>query len=392
MKILYRKIELIFEKLVLVAMILLGNSITFIIALCTVLFWLTNKRFYTQDIHQSIGDVILGVTFLSLFIIQKSFNRFSASLHLKINELVASHEPASNEVINIEEKTELEITELSKEYAELALLAKKIKQPTVNKETKSLDAIKKKMKKLLMLLCLVALFTHLQAQNLSFKNIPSLIITSFKKSYPLASNINWTKQQDNNYSAEFEVAKVCKCATYDAFVMIVESWEKLPYDDLPLIKAEFIDKNYQEYNKVNVVCHGIGKGILSSPAQLKEIEVETPPEFTDIIKEIWTPDHLFVAPINACLTTPFFAIAETLKAKYISYKSNAIGTADKADGFTFMEIFAKPKLVISTGEDDAKVKRVLETSERVCTISNSIKIKTPLEQVITVVLPHANFN
>jgi low affinity Fe/Cu permease len=54
-----------------------------------------------------------------LFIIQKSFIHFSASLHLKVNELVASHKAASNAVINAEEKTEDEITELSKEYAEL---------------------------------------------------------------------------------------------------------------------------------------------------------------------------------------------------------------------------------------------------------------------------------
>ena len=57
--------------------------------------------------------------FLTLFIIQKSFIHFSASLHLKINELVASDKAASNTVINAEEKTEEEITELSKEYTEL---------------------------------------------------------------------------------------------------------------------------------------------------------------------------------------------------------------------------------------------------------------------------------
>ena len=117
-----------FEKLTSIAIAILGNSITFIIALCTVIFWLSNKRFYTQDIHYSIGDVILGVTFLSLFIIQKSFNRFSASLHLKVNELVASHEPASNAVINVEEKTEHEIFELSKEYTELAEQTKEAKE------------------------------------------------------------------------------------------------------------------------------------------------------------------------------------------------------------------------------------------------------------------------
>ena len=98
---------------------MLGNSITFVIALITVIVWLTNKRFYIQDIHSCIGDVILGVAFLSLFIIQKSFNKFSASIHLKVNELIASHESASNTVITAEEKTELEINMLTKEYDDL---------------------------------------------------------------------------------------------------------------------------------------------------------------------------------------------------------------------------------------------------------------------------------
>lgn len=113
-----------FEKLVSIATSILGNSLTFAIAVCTVIVWLSNKQFYTQDIHQSIGDVILGVTFLSLFIIQKSFNRFSASLHLKVNELVSSHEPASNAVIHTEGKTEHELNELSKEYAEVIVVVK----------------------------------------------------------------------------------------------------------------------------------------------------------------------------------------------------------------------------------------------------------------------------
>lgn len=120
MKSIYRHTENVFEKLVSIAIAVLGNSITFLVALCVVIYWLTNKQFYHQDIHASIADVLLGVAFLSLFIIQKSFNRFSASLHLKVNELVVSHKPASNAVINLEKKTEHELAELSKEYAEMA--------------------------------------------------------------------------------------------------------------------------------------------------------------------------------------------------------------------------------------------------------------------------------
>ena len=115
MKKIYHQIERGFEKLASIVISILGNSMTFIAALCIVIFWVSDKRFATENIHSRIGDAILGVTFLSLFIIQKSFNRFSASLYLKVNELVSSHEAASNTVINLEEKTELEIKELSKE-------------------------------------------------------------------------------------------------------------------------------------------------------------------------------------------------------------------------------------------------------------------------------------
>ncbi len=115
----YQKIDLLFEKLTSTATALLGNSITFIIALCLVIFWLTNKMFYKQSIDDSIRDLIHGVTFLSLFIIQKSFNRFSAILHLKVNELVSSHETANNSVMNLEIKTEQELAKMSKEYEDL---------------------------------------------------------------------------------------------------------------------------------------------------------------------------------------------------------------------------------------------------------------------------------
>ena len=47
-----------------------------------------------------------------------------------MNELVASNESASNSVINAEEKTEHEITELSKEYVELAERIKKDEETT----------------------------------------------------------------------------------------------------------------------------------------------------------------------------------------------------------------------------------------------------------------------
>lgn len=120
MKTFFRHTERGFEKFTNFATAVLSNSITFFVVVCLIAFWLTNEQLFGHDIHARIGDIILGVTFLYLFIIQKSFNHFSASLHMKVNELVSSHTAASNAVLSAEEKTEEEITELSKEYIELA--------------------------------------------------------------------------------------------------------------------------------------------------------------------------------------------------------------------------------------------------------------------------------
>jgi low affinity Fe/Cu permease len=120
MKKYYHTVERWFERIASIATFILGNSITFIIALVTIIIWLSSKRFYAQDPHECLRDVIHGVTFLSLFIIQKSFNRVIGSLHLKVNELVVSHDTASNAVIKADHKTEHEIIELSKEYIQKA--------------------------------------------------------------------------------------------------------------------------------------------------------------------------------------------------------------------------------------------------------------------------------
>ncbi len=119
----YRHTETIFEKITNLAVVILGNSITFILAFSLVIYWLASGDFLTQGKHESIRDIVHAITFLSVFIIQKSFNRHSALLHFKVNELVLSHEPANNAVIHAETKTEHEIIGLSKEHTELIVQA-----------------------------------------------------------------------------------------------------------------------------------------------------------------------------------------------------------------------------------------------------------------------------
>jgi low affinity Fe/Cu permease len=120
MKSTYRNFEKFFEKITSLITGILGSSVTFFLALVMIVFWFLNRSYSNHDTNEVIRDLIHATTFLSLFVIQKEFSRFSGSLHLKVNELVASTETASNSVINVESKTEIEINKLQKEYAELA--------------------------------------------------------------------------------------------------------------------------------------------------------------------------------------------------------------------------------------------------------------------------------
>lgn len=120
MKRVHQYIDAKFDKITTYLMFVLGNSITFIVAVFLVVFWLTEKQFWDQTLHQKIANVIVGVSFLTLFTIQKEFKRFSSSLHIKLNELISSNIAANNKIMVVEEKTESELLVLTKMYAESA--------------------------------------------------------------------------------------------------------------------------------------------------------------------------------------------------------------------------------------------------------------------------------
>ena len=116
----YQRLDKTFGETTTMITKVLGNPITFMLATLLIIFWLAHINYQTQTINDIIRDYIYGISFLTLFIIQKSFNHFSASLHVKINELLASNQLADNKILNIENKAEHEIKQLKKEYAQLA--------------------------------------------------------------------------------------------------------------------------------------------------------------------------------------------------------------------------------------------------------------------------------
>lgn len=116
-----------FEAFAAAATKVTGSSTAFIIALITILAWgITGPLFNFSNTWQLVintGTTI--ITFLMVFIIQQTQNKDSMALQLKLNELIACEERASNRLIDVEDLTQEELEVLKKFYIRLATLAKK---------------------------------------------------------------------------------------------------------------------------------------------------------------------------------------------------------------------------------------------------------------------------
>jgi len=104
-----------------------GSTTAFACALGVILLWAAlGPIFAYSDTWQLVintGTTV--VTFLMVFLIQRSQNKDALALHLKLNELVAAVNGASNRLIDVEDLSEEELQILAKHYTELAALARK---------------------------------------------------------------------------------------------------------------------------------------------------------------------------------------------------------------------------------------------------------------------------
>ena len=103
-----------------------GTSLAFVLAAGVVVIWLvTGPLFGFSDTWQLVintGTTI--VTFLMVFLIQRAQNKDALAIHLKLNEIVAAMEGASNRLIDVEDLSEAEITALRTYYQKLIELAR----------------------------------------------------------------------------------------------------------------------------------------------------------------------------------------------------------------------------------------------------------------------------
>lgn len=106
-----------------------GSTPVFLGAFLIVVVWAVCGPIfdYSETWQLVINTGTTIITFLMVFLIQKTQNKDSLAIQIKLNELLASHEMASNRIVDIEDISEEELEILEKYYRKLAALAEKEK-------------------------------------------------------------------------------------------------------------------------------------------------------------------------------------------------------------------------------------------------------------------------
>ena len=91
----------------------------FLAAIATLVVWgISGPIFHYSDTWQLVINTATSLlTFLIVFLIQNTQNRDAKAIHLKLDELIRSHSPAHNDMIDIENLSDEELDELEKRYA-----------------------------------------------------------------------------------------------------------------------------------------------------------------------------------------------------------------------------------------------------------------------------------
>jgi low affinity Fe/Cu permease len=115
-----------FERFATAVTRITGSTSAFILAFVLVIVWgATGPIFhYSENWQLVINTGTTIITFLMVFLIQKAQNKDSLAIQLKLNELVAAHEFASNRLVNVESMSEDELKVIQKYYSKLSKLTK----------------------------------------------------------------------------------------------------------------------------------------------------------------------------------------------------------------------------------------------------------------------------
>ncbi len=122
-----KKSDRIFDKVANAVTSAAGSPITSVCAFLIIIVWaISGPFFHFSDTWQLVINTSTTIiTFLMVFVIQQSQNKDTIAIQMKLNELIAANNSASNQLIDIEDMTENELKVLKKFYVKLSERADK---------------------------------------------------------------------------------------------------------------------------------------------------------------------------------------------------------------------------------------------------------------------------
>jgi peroxiredoxin-like protein len=99
----------------------------------------------------------------------------------------------------------------------------------------------------------------------------------------------------------------------------------------------------------------------------------------------WSPETLLVAAVADCFILTFRAIARASKLEWSALECSAEGVLDRVEGTTrFTGMTVRATLTVPAGTNVDKAQRLLEKSESVCLITQSMTATVHLQADIIV--------
>ena len=125
------------------------------------------------------------------------------------------------------------------------------------------------MKKLILLAACAAFFTQSRAQVIEVKEVPGVVITNFKTTYPSINQVEW-RRVGSNYEADYNANQEDMYVTYDPSGNVVEVREGIAYETVPAPVTTYVKTKYKDGKMTKVYKVKDAKGNVMYKGKVKD--------------------------------------------------------------------------------------------------------------------------
>ena len=112
------------------------------------------------------------------------------------------------------------------------------------------------------------------------------------------------------------------------------------------------------------------------------VSVGPPPEFGGDARQ-WSPEHLLLSALNACLMATFDAVSHAQGLRIDSYSSTASARLEKTAAGAGFTTFSLLVHIDTAAGDEERVRAALLRAKDRCFVANALKAPVGLDMVVT---------